>query len=143
MCILCHKTRKDRKLNKKIVKSMVTDFRQLYLVAQLKLHKISLETRCAFFLLIYFLLQNICFTEFCHFLSNLNTNQPEVYIYLLPFEPPSHHPPHPIPLGWYKAPVWVSWASKFPLAIYSTYGNVGIHVTLSIPLTLSSPLPSP
>ena len=31
---------------------MVTDFRQLYLVAQLKLHKISLETRCDFFLLI-------------------------------------------------------------------------------------------
>ena len=30
--------------------------------------------------------------------------------------------------------------SKFPLAIYFTYGNVSFHVTLSIHLTLSSPL---
>ena len=28
----------------------------------------------------------------------------------LPFEPPSHLPPHPTPLGWHRAPVWVSWA---------------------------------
>jgi len=29
----------------------------------------------------------------------------------------------PIPLGWYRAPVWVSWAiSEFPLAVYFTYG---------------------
>ena len=31
--------------------------------------------------------------------------------------------------------------SKFPLAIYFTYGNVSFHVTLSIHLTRSSPLP--
>ena len=31
--------------------------------------------------------------------------------------------------------------SKFLLAIYFTYGNVSFHVTLSIHLTLSSPLP--
>jgi len=31
--------------------------------------------------------------------------------------------------------------SKLPLAIYFTYGNVSFHVTLSIHLTLSSPLP--
>ena len=31
--------------------------------------------------------------------------------------------------------------SKFPLAIYFTYGDVGFHVTLSMHLTLSSPLP--
>ena len=31
--------------------------------------------------------------------------------------------------------------SKFPLAIYFTYGNISCHVTLSIHLTLSSPLP--
>ena len=30
---------------------------------------------------------------------------------------------------------------KFPLAIYFTYGNVSFHVTLSIHLNLSSPLP--
>ena len=29
-----------------------------------------------------------CFTEFCCFLSNLNMNQPSVYTYPLPFEPP-------------------------------------------------------
>ena len=31
--------------------------------------------------------------------------------------------------------------SKFPLAIYFTYGNVSFHITLCIHLTLSSPLP--
>ena len=31
--------------------------------------------------------------------------------------------------------------SNFPLAIYFTYGNVSFHVSLSIHLTLSSPLP--
>ena len=31
--------------------------------------------------------------------------------------------------------------SKFPLAIYFTYGNVSFHITLSIHLTLSCPLP--
>ena len=33
----------------------------------------------------YFLLKDNCFTEFCYFLSNLNINQPQVYIYPLPF----------------------------------------------------------
>ena len=28
----------------------------------------------------------------------------------LPFEPPSHLPPYPTPLGWFRASVWVSWA---------------------------------
>jgi len=31
--------------------------------------------------------------------------------------------------------------SKFPLAIYFTYGNINFHGTLSVHLTLSSPLP--
>ena len=59
-----------------------------------------------------FLLQDNCFTEFCCFLSNLNMNQPQVYIYPLPSDPPSHLPPHPTPLGWYRAPVWISWARQ-------------------------------
>ena len=42
------------------------------------------------------------------FLSNLNMNQP--YICPLPLETPSHLSPHPTPLGWHRAPVWVSWA---------------------------------
>ena len=51
------------------------------------------------FFLIYFLLKDNCFTEFCCFQSNLNMNQPQVYIYPLPFEPPYPLPPHPTPLG--------------------------------------------
>ena len=45
-------------------------------------------------------------------MSNLNKNQPWVHIYPLPSEPPSHLPSHPTPLGWYTAPVWVSWAKQ-------------------------------
>ena len=44
-----------------------------------------------------FFLKDNCFTEF--FLSNLNINQPQVYIYPLPSETPSHLSPHPTPLG--------------------------------------------
>ena len=56
--------------------------------------------------LFIFYLKDNYFTEFCCFLSNLNMNQP----YPLPFEPPSHLTPHPTPLGWYRATVWVTWA---------------------------------
>ena len=38
---------------------------------------------------IYFLSKDNCFIEFCCFLSHLNMNQPQAYIYPLPFEPPS------------------------------------------------------
>ena len=93
-------------------------------------------------LIFFFLLKDNCFTEFCCFLSNFYINQPYVYIYPLPFEPPYHLPPHPIPLDWYRAPVeFPKPYSKFPLAIYFTYVNVSFHVTLSIYFTLSSPLP--
>ena len=78
-----------------------------------------------------FLLKNNCFTEFCFFFSNLNMNQPQVYIYPLPFEPPSHL----LLLFEFPEPY-----SKFLLAVYFTC-NVSFHVTLSILLTLSSPLP--
>ena len=47
----------------------------------------------------FFLLKESCFTEFCCLLSNLNMNQPQVYTYPLPFEPPSYLPPRPITLG--------------------------------------------
>ena len=60
----------------------------------------------------------------------------------LPVEPPSYLPPHPTPLGWSRAPVWVSWdIQQIPFGYLFTYGNVSFHVTLSIYLTLSSPLP--
>ena len=44
-------------------------------------------------------------------------NQPQVCIYPLPFEPPSPLRLHLTPLGWYSAPVWVSWAmQQIPIA---------------------------
>ena len=52
-----------------------------------------------FFFLINFLFKDNFFTEFCCFLSNLNMNQPQVYIWPLPLEPPSHLPLHHSPLG--------------------------------------------
>ena len=83
--------------------------------------------------------------EFFCFLSNLNMNQSYVlcvlvaqscptlfcptecnfyewaigiHIYSFTFETPSHLPPHPTSLGWYRAPVWVSWviAALFTVA---------------------------
>ena len=51
-----------------------------------------------FFLFFYWRIDN-CFTELWCFLSNLNMNQPLVYIYFLPFETPSHLPPHCTPLS--------------------------------------------
>ena len=45
----------------------------------------------------FFFLKDNWFTEFCCFLSNLSMNQPQIYIYLLFLEPPSHLPPHPTP----------------------------------------------
>ena len=91
----------------------------------------------------FFLLKDNCFTEFCCFLSNLNMNQPQVYIYPLPFETLSHLIPHLTSLGWYRTFEFPETYSKFLLAIYRTHGNVHFHVTLSIHLTLSSPSPCP
>ena len=67
------------------------------------------ESECQCMGFFFFLLNNNCFTEFCCFLSNLNMNQPQVYIYPLPLDPPSYLPPHPSPLGWYRA-LFVPWA---------------------------------
>ena len=82
-----------------------------------------------------------CFTEFCYFLSNLNMNQSYVYIYPLPFETACQLP-HIPPLQVYTEPLFEfpEPYSKFLLAIYFTYGNVSFLVTLSIHVTLSSPL---
>ena len=63
-------------------------------------------------------------------------------IYLLLPEFPSHLPPDPTLLDWYRAPVWVSWAiQQSPISYLCYTGNVSFHVTLSIHLTLSFPLP--
>ena len=52
----------------------------------------------AFVFNLFFLLKDDCSTEFCCFLSNLNVNQPQIYIYPLAFESPSHLLPHLPPL---------------------------------------------
>ena len=92
-----------------------------------------------FFLIAYFLLKDNCFTEFCCFLPNLNMNQPQMYIYPLPVKAPS--PFHPSSLIQSLCFEFPEPYRKFPLAIYFIYGNVSFHVTLSLHLTLSSPLP--
>ena len=69
-----------------------------------------------------------------------------IYIYIdispLCFEPPSHLPLH-LTLLVDTEPLFEfpESYSKFPFAIYFTYGNISFHVTLSIHLTLSSPFP--
>ena len=97
---------------------------------------------CVFFFLFIFSLKDSCFTEFCCFLSNL-TWISHRYTYILSFlNLPSISLPIPPlqvdtePLFEFPEPY-----SKFPLAIYFTYGNVSFHVTLSMRLTLSSPCP--
>ena len=88
-----------------------------------------------------FFFKNNCFTEF-FFFCQASTWISHRYTYNpLPFEPPSHLPSHPTPLGWYTARLFPEPYNKFPLAIYFTYGNVSFHATLSIHLTLSSPRP--
>ena len=51
-------------------------------------------------------------------------------------------PPYPTLLGWYRAPVWVSWAiQQIPIGYLFYIWYVSFHVTHSTQLTLSSPLP--
>ena len=77
------------------------------------------------FFLIFFCMKDNCFTELCCFLSNLNMNQPWVYIYPLPFEARCHLSPHPTPQvdtePLFELP---EPQSKFLWAIYFTFGNV-------------------
>ena len=56
---------------------------------------LSTEFPNLFFFNVFFSLKDNCFTEFCCFLSNLNMNQPQVYMWPHPLEPPSHLPPIP------------------------------------------------
>ena len=52
-------------------------------------------------------------------------------------------PSHPTPLGSYRAPVWVSLVIQHIPVGYFTYSNINCHATLSIHLTLASPLHIP
>ena len=66
----------------------------------------------------YFLLKDNCFENFAVFCQT-STWISHRYTYI-----PSllNLPPHPTPLGWYRTPVWVSWAvQQIPIG-YFTYG---------------------
>jgi len=53
-------------------------------------------------------------------------------IYPLPFEPPSHLPPQPTPLGWYRAPVWVSWdIQQIPIGYFRPFWGFPQYVIIS------------
>ena len=62
-----------------------------YVSDHTQLKQKSSENCFSSFYLFTFFLKDNCFTEFC-FLSNINMNKPQVYIYLFPLEPPSHFP---------------------------------------------------
>ena len=97
---------------------------------------------CTFIFFFSFLLKDNYLTECCCFLSNLNRNQPQVNTYPLTFDIPSISIPIP-PLQVETEPLFEfpEPYSKFPFAIYFTYGNVSFHVTLSKHLNLSTHLP--
>ena len=71
----------------------------------------------------------------CWFLPSINMNQPQVYICPLPLKPPIP-PPRLSQSTGFGFPASYS---KFPLAIYFTYGNVYVSVLLS---QVISPSPS-
>ena len=82
-------------------------------------------------------MEDNCFIELCWFLPNINTNQPWVYIHPLPLEPTFHPiPSHPSRLSQSPRLELPVSHSKFPLALYFTYGSVYVSM-LSIPPTLS------
>ena len=96
-----------------------------------------------FFFLFLFLSKDNCFTEFFCFLSNLDMNQPSVYIYPFSLEPSSYVLTCPTPPGvtepWFEFPQSYS---KFPLATYFAYGSICVSVLL-FPFVPSSPSPTP
>ena len=82
-------------------------------------------------------MEDNCFIILCWFLPYIIMNQPQVYTCLLPPEPPPISLPIP-PLyvsteHWIELPVS---HSKFPLAIYFTYGNVYASKLFSQLITL-------
>ena len=64
-----------------------------------------------------------------------------MYIYPLPFEALSHLPPQPIPLGWYRAPVWVSWAmQQIPcVSFFKKIFFIGLKLLYSVVLASTAP----
>ena len=85
-----------------------------------------------------------CFPEFCFQTSTWIDHR---YIYIYIYIPSLLNLPPiscPIPPLWNDTEPLFEFPelhSKFPLAIYFTYGDASFHVTLSVHLNLSSPLP--
>ena len=83
--------------------------------------------------------------QYCVGFCQTSTQTSHRFIYVPSLLNLTHLPPRPSSLGGYRALVCVSWVnSKFPLAIYFTYGNVYVAMLLSpyiIPST-SSPAPA-
>ena len=77
----------------------------------------------------FFKLQYNYFTNLCWFLSHINMNRLQVYICLLPLEPP-RLPPHPTLLGCtsFGFPLLYT---KLSLLIYFTYGNIYVSMLFS------------
>ena len=69
----------------------------------------------------------------CWSLPYINMNQPQVYICLLPPEPPSHLPPHPTPLGGHRA--------HFELPAYVHACSIASVVSASVCMTLCTVAP--
>ena len=106
---------------------------KLWLLKPLKEISTSL---CIFFINLYFncriiALQN--FVVFCQtstWISYRYTHVPSLF----------NLPRHPTPLGWYRVPVEFPETYSNSHWLFYIYGNVSVHVTLFIHLTLSSPL---
>ena len=69
--------------------------------------------------------------------SAMHQHEPQASTRSLPLKPPSQLPPYPTPLGCHSFGFPASY-SKFPLALYFTYGNVYVSILLSHVIPLSS-----
>ena len=87
------------------------------------MNKVQFCTYTYKFSKILFQLKDNCFTTLYWFLPYIDMNQPQVDICPLPLEPPSHPIPplQIITVLWFEFPESYT---KFPLAIYSSYGSV-------------------
>ena len=102
---------------------------------------VQLEVQCGSFI---FYWDTVALQSCVKFLLYNRVNQPHVYIYAFPLEPPSHslrprpHPRQVITEHQAELPVL---CSSFPLAVYLTHGSVYMPALLSqfIPL---SPFPT-
>ena len=117
------------------------DYTHISLPTKLKYVPVKVDSHFLFFFNLFFYLRIILYRIFLFSVKLQHASAIGVHI-SLPFwtsfssAAPSH------PLGWYLAPVWVSWAiQQILVAIYLTCGNVSFHITIFIHLTLSSLLP--